>query len=377
MNAEALHIIISGGGTGGHVFPALAIAEALHEIDPQINILFVGAAGRMEMQKVPEAGYRIVGLPVAGLQRRITWKNLLVPYKLLKSIRQSKKILREFKPDVAVGVGGYASGPVLRAAGKKGIPVLIQEQNSYAGVTNRLLARRAQKICVAYDGMEKYFPADKIAITGNPVRKNLTSLADKKAEGLAHFHLNTNRKTLLVIGGSLGARSINETMIQHLDAFKNKDIQLIWQCGRNYYQQALDKLHAVDLPNIRLKDFISRIDLAYAASDLIISRAGAGTISELALIKKPVILVPSPNVAEDHQTRNARSLVKINAAILVKDQEVREKLIDQAFKILDDDQKRNALSANIARIAKPDQAKKIAESIMQLAKTSKSSKQGL
>jgi UDP-N-acetylglucosamine--N-acetylmuramyl-(pentapeptide) pyrophosphoryl-undecaprenol N-acetylglucosamine transferase len=377
MNAEALHIIISGGGTGGHVFPALAIAEALHEINPQINILFVGATGRMEMQKVPEAGYRIVGLPVAGLQRRITWKNLLVPYKLIKSIRQSQKILREFKPDVAVGVGGYASGPVLRVAGKKGIPVLIQEQNSCAGVTNRLLARRAQKICVAYDGMEKYFPAHKIELTGNPVRRNLTSLDDKKGEGLEHFHLKTDRKTLLVIGGSQGARSINESMIQNLNAFENKNLQVIWQCGRNYYQQALDKLHAVDLPNIRLKDFISRIDLAYAASDLIISRAGAGTISELALIKKPVILVPSPNVAEDHQTRNARFLVKKNAAILVKDQDAREKLIDQAFRILDDDPIRKALSSNIAGIAKPDSAKQIAESVIQLAQTSKSLKQGL
>jgi UDP-N-acetylglucosamine--N-acetylmuramyl-(pentapeptide) pyrophosphoryl-undecaprenol N-acetylglucosamine transferase len=368
MNKTPPHIIISGGGTGGHVFPALSIAEALKSIDPGVKLLFVGAKGRLEMKKVPEAGYSIVGLPVAGLQRRLTWKNLLVPFKLLRSIRQSARIIKEFRPDVVVGVGGYASGPVMRVAGRKGIPLLIQEQNSYAGVTNRLLAPRASKICVAYEGMNDYFPAEKIQITGNPVRKELIPGAGKKEEALQHFDLMHGIPTILVIGGSLGARSINESIMAHLQDFEKKQVQLIWQCGKNYHHQAVEAMSPYSLPNVKLRDFIDRMDLAYAAADLIISRAGAVTISELALIKKPVILVPSPNVAEDHQTRNARSLADKNAAVLIRDQEARNELVQKAFDILKDDQQAKALSDHISEIAKPDSARTIAEEVLKLAK---------
>jgi UDP-N-acetylglucosamine--N-acetylmuramyl-(pentapeptide) pyrophosphoryl-undecaprenol N-acetylglucosamine transferase len=367
MTDKTLNIIISGGGTGGHVFPALAIADALKQMDSHVNILFVGARGRLEMQKVPEAGYHIEGLPVAGIQRRLTWKNLLVPFKLARSLNRSRKIIKKFKPNVVVGVGGYASGPVLRIAGKKGIPVIIQEQNSYAGITNRLLANKAQKICVAYEGMERYFPSEKIEITGNPVRNNLLAVADKKAEALKHFELSMEMKTILVLGGSQGARSINESIIRHLGEFEKKRVQLIWQCGRNYHSRAIEEAKHFSLPHVRIVDFINRMDLAYAAADLIVSRAGAGTISELALIKKPVILVPSPNVAEDHQTRNARSLVDKNAAVLVKDDEANDLLVNKALTILEDDNKMKELSENIANIAKPDSAKRIAEEVIKMA----------
>lgn len=367
MNKTGPNIIISGGGTGGHVFPALSIAEALKRLDSTVNILFVGALGRLEMKKVPEAGYEIVGLPVAGIQRRFTWKNLLVPYKLIRSLNRSKKIIKNFKPDVVVGVGGYASGPVLRIAGIKGIPVLIQEQNSYAGITNRLVAGKANKICVAYEGMDKYFPAEKIEITGNPVRNDLISIDEKKEEALEHFELEKNKKTLLVLGGSLGAASVNRSIMGHIGKFEENDIQIIWQCGKHYYQEALEAIKGYSLPNVRLMAFINRMDLAYAAADVIISRAGAGTISELALVKKPVLLVPSPNVAEDHQTRNAMSLVQKDAAVLVKDEEAREMLVDNAISILKNKNRMQELSANIAKIAKPDSSKKIAEEIIKLA----------
>jgi len=367
MADKELNVIISGGGTGGHVFPALAIADALHRLEHQVNILFVGAVGRMEMKKVPDAGYRIVGLPVAGIQRRLTWKNLLVPFKLVRSLNRSRNIIKDFKPDVVVGVGGYASGPVVRVAEKKGIPVLIQEQNSYAGITNRMLAGKADKICVAYEGMEKYFPAEKIEITGNPLRSNLLNIADKKVEGLKHFELSGEMKTILVLGGSGGARSVNESIIEHLWEFEKEEVQLIWQCGKNYYSRALDEVKHFSLPHVRLVDFIDRMDLAYAVADVIISRAGAGTISELALIKKPAILVPSPNVAEDHQTKNAMSLVEKNAAVLVEDEDARFFLVSKAFTLLEDDNKRKELSDNIAKIAKPDSAARIAEEIVKLA----------
>ncbi|MFW6101553.1 MAG: UDP-N-acetylglucosamine--N-acetylmuramyl-(pentapeptide) pyrophosphoryl-undecaprenol N-acetylglucosamine transferase, partial [Bacteroidota bacterium] len=281
MNDRDLNIIISGGGTGGHVFPALAIADALHRMERPVNILFVGAIGRLEMKKVPESGYRIIGLPIAGIQRRLTWKNLLVPFKLIQSLNRSRKIVKEFKPDVVVGVGGYASGPVLRVAEKNGIPVLIQEQNSYAGITNRLLAGKADKVCVAYEGMDKYFPSEKIEITGNPLRSNLFGLEYKKEDALKHFGLSGEMKTILVIGGSGGARSINESIMEHLTEFENKAVQLIWQCGKNYYSRALEALIDFSLPHVRLADFIDRMDYAYAAADVIVSRAGAGTISEL------------------------------------------------------------------------------------------------
>ena len=367
MTDKGLNIIISGGGTGGHVFPALAIADALKQMDRMVNILFVGAIGRLEMQKMPEAGYKIIGLPVPGIQRRFTWKNLMVPFKLLRSMNRSRRIIKEFKPDVVVGVGGYASGPLLRVAGKKGIPVLIQEQNSYAGITNKLLANKADKVCVAYEGMEKYFPSDKIEITGNPLRSNLLGIEKKKAEALKHFELSGRMRTILVLGGSGGARSVNESIKEHLWDFEKKEVQLIWQCGKNYYPRALDEIKHFSLPHVRLVDFIDRMDLAYAAADVIVSRAGAGTISELALIKKPVILVPSPNVAEDHQTRNAMSLVNRNAAVMVKDEEAKFLLVHKALTILEDDHKMKELSENIGKIAKPDSANKIAEEVVKLA----------
>lgn len=369
MSNKALHIIISGGGTGGHVFPAIAIADALKNLRPEARILFVGAQGRLEMKKVPEAGYSIIGLPVAGVQRRLTWKNLLVPFKLLRSMRRSRRIVKDFKPDVVVGVGGYASGPVMRVAGRKGIPLLIQEQNSYAGVTNRILASKASSICVAYEGMDKYFPSGKIKITGNPLRKDLIPGPGKREEALEHFNLSPNEKILLVIGGSLGARSINESIMDHLEDFEKKKIQLIWQCGRHYHQQAMKAMSHLSLPHIRLRDFIERMDLAYAAADVIVSRAGAGTISELALIKKPVILVPSPNVAEDHQTRNARSLSDKNAAVLIPDEDARHGLVTKAFEILEDESRARKLAEHIAEIAKPDSAKDIAEEVIKLAQS--------
>lgn len=368
MQTPNKHIIISGGGTGGHVFPAISIANAIKEADPRAEILFVGAEGRIEMTKVPDAGYKIIGLPVRGIQRKITLKNLAVPFKLLKSLWMSRKIINSFKPDVVVGVGGYASGPVLKIASQKGIPTLIQEQNSYAGVTNRLLAKKAHKICVAYEGMEQYFPAEKIQFTGNPVRTNIIPTEEKKEEGLKHFQLSADRKTILSIGGSLGAGSINESIMAHLKSFENSPVQILWQCGKYYHQKAREALSAYKLENVHLVDFIDRMDLAYSVADLIISRAGAGTISELALVKKPVILVPSPNVAEDHQTKNARSLSDKHAAILIKDPEAREKLIPEALQLLKDTKQLNELGKNIETIAKPNSAKEIAEEIFNLIK---------
>ena len=351
------------------MFPAISIAHALKQINPDTKILFVGAKGKLEMKKVPEAGYRIIGLPVAGVQRRLTWKNLLVPFKLLRSLRLSARIIKDFKPDAVVGVGGYASGPVLRIAEKKGIPALIQEQNSYAGITNRLLAHKASKICVAYEEMDRYFPKEKIELTGNPVREELIPDPDKKKQAMEHWHLSEDMRTILVIGGSLGARSINESIMSHLQDFEKKQVQMIWQCGKNYHDQAVKAMSPYSLPNIRLVDFIDHMDLAYAAADVIISRAGAGTISELALVKKPVILVPSPNVAEDHQTRNARSLADRKAAILIPDDEAPYLLVQKAFEILEDEDKAQSLSQQIAEIAKPDSARKIAEEVIKLTQS--------
>jgi UDP-N-acetylglucosamine--N-acetylmuramyl-(pentapeptide) pyrophosphoryl-undecaprenol N-acetylglucosamine transferase len=368
MRKDNKHIIISGGGTGGHVFPAISIANALKEIEPGIEILFVGAKGRMEMEKVPNAGYEIKGLPIIGIQRKLTMKNLQVPFKLFQSLRQAKQIIKSFKPDVVVGVGGYASGPVLRIASRKGIPTVIQEQNSYAGLTNRLLAKRADKICVAYDGMEQYFPKEKILNTGNPVRKDIIPTADKREEAIRHFNLSAEKKTILSIGGSLGAGSINNSIIKELKQLETSDIQLVWQCGKNYYQKANEALQHYNLSNIKLMDFINRMDLAYAAADVIISRAGAGTISELALVNKPVILIPSPNVAEDHQTKNARSLADKNAAIIIKDNEAQDKLIRETLDLIRNESKMQELKQNIQTFAKPDSAKTIANEILKLTK---------
>lgn len=343
---KELRIIISGGGTGGHIFPAVSIANAIIELRPDAKILFVGAEGRMEMQRVPDAGYKIIGLPIAGFDRKHLWKNVSVLIKLARSQWKARSIIKNFRPQVAVGVGGYASGPTLKTAGMMGVPTLIQEQNSYAGVTNKLLAQKAKAICVAYDGMEKFFPADKIIMTGNPVRQNLTKDMPEKGAALRSFNLQPDKKTILIVGGSLGARTINNTLTAALATIKeNNDIQFIWQTGKYYYPQVTEAVRAAgELPNLYVTDFIKDMAAAYAASDLVISRAGAGSISEFCLLHKPVVLVPSPNVAEDHQTKNALALVDKQAAIYVKDSEAEAKLMDVALNTVADDRKLKELS---------------------------------
>lgn len=358
-------IIIGGGGTGGHVFPAISIAQALRRKAPGTEILFVGAEGKLEMEKVPEAGFAIEGLPIAGFQRRLTWQNLVFFKKLWKSIRKSKAIIMRFKPDIAVGVGGYASGPILRAAARKNIPVVLQEQNSYAGVTNRILSGKAKKIFVAYEGMEKYFPAEKIIFTGNPVRKDIPGLGEKKEDAFRFFNLDNSKPVVLVTGGSLGAGTINESIRKNLDLF-GKETQLIWQSGRNYYEELSREIRPADHPNIRLLPFIEDMKYAYAVADVIISRAGAGTISELALVGKPVILVPSPNVAEDHQTKNAMALVHKNAAILVADKDAGKELVASCMNLLADPEKRKKIAENILAMAMPDSADRIANEILSM-----------
>ena len=365
---KQLKIIISGGGTGGHVFPALAIANAICARHPDAKIRFVGAENRMEMERVPEAGYEITGLPIAGFDRKNLLKNIFVLWQLNKSLRLARKIIRDFQPDIVIGVGGYASGPVLKAASKKGIPTLLQEQNSYAGVTNKLLANKAAKICVAYDGMEQFFSKDKIVLTGNPVRRDLIVAADKKKEACEHFGLHPGKKTILVVGGSLGARTINESILAHLKEIEASHVQWIWQTGKTYYKEVLRHFELSETEqdafrNVRPIEFISRMDFACSVADLIISRAGAGSISEFCLLGKPVILVPSPNVAEDHQTKNAQALVRKKAAILIPDKEAVERLIPEALKIVQDDTKLQELSANILRLALPDAADKIVDEI--------------
>ena len=367
MKQKNKNIIISGGGTGGHVFPAISIANAIKEIEPETNILFVGALDKIEMEKVPAAGYKIIGLPVAGLQRRLTVKNISFIFKLISSLRKSKKIIKDFKPDVVVGVGGYASGPVLRIANKRGIPTLIQEQNSYAGITNKLLAKKAKKICVAYEGMEKYFPKDKIILTGNPVRQDLLDNIGRKEEAIKHFELEKDRKMILVVGGSLGARTINQSIIGDIAKIGKSECQLLWQTGKYYYEDAKNVVDKSDYKNIKVLDFITRMDMAYAAADIIISRAGAGTISELCLVGKPVILIPSPNVAEDHQTMNAMALVNKNAAIMIKDMEASEKLIDSALDLIKSEGQIKKLSENIRGMALRDSAKIIAKEVLKLS----------
>ena len=361
-------IIISGGGTGGHVFPAIAIADVLKEKVPESEILFVGADGRLEMEKVPEAGYRIIGLPVEGFRRKLTFRNIIVVFKLLKSMLISGRIIREFGPDVVVGIGGYASGPVLRSAARKGLPTLIQEQNSFAGLTNRLLAKRAKKICVAFEGMEKYFPGEKIILTGNPVRKKIQNIGERnlRKEGYTHFRLEEGINTILILGGSLGARTINQGIIRHVDRIRESDIQVLWQCGEYYHKEAKKVIHTSGLKNMVLRDFISRMDLAYAVADIIICRAGGITISELCHAGKPSILVPSPNVAEDHQTRNAMALVKKEAAVHLVDSEAIEKMIPLAMDILKDKDRKEKMSVNILKLAIKDSAEKIVEEMMGL-----------
>lgn len=369
---RAPRVIISGGGTGGHIFPAVSIANAIKGLRPDAEILFVGAEGRMEMQRVPDAGYRIIGLPIAGFDRKHLWKNFAVLVKIARSQWKARSIIKEFNPDVAVGVGGFASGPTLKTASMMGIPTLLQEQNSYAGVTNKLLAKKAKKICVAYEGMEKFFPADKIIMTGNPVRQNLLTNKYTKAEALQVFGYNTDKKTILILGGSLGARTINQTLMNAIETIKNNpDIQVIWQTGKIYIDEIRKKLEEVTnnlgaIPNLFVTDFIKEMDKAYAAADLVISRAGAGSISEFCLLKKPVILVPSPNVAEDHQTKNALALSTKDAAIYVKDAEAQERLIPVAFETVKDDAKLASLQQNIAKLALPDSAKVIAQEVLKI-----------
>jgi UDP-N-acetylglucosamine--N-acetylmuramyl-(pentapeptide) pyrophosphoryl-undecaprenol N-acetylglucosamine transferase len=359
-------VIISGGGTGGHIFPAIAIANALRKIDPEIEILFVGAEGRMEMEKVPAAGYRIVGLPVAGISRENILKNFSVFIKLIKSLRLAKKTIKEFNPDVAVGVGGYASGPVLRQSVKMGIPLLIQEQNSSAGVTNKLLAKKASAICVAYDGMGKYFPEDKIIKTGNPVHQNLDNLGNLREEALRFFGFKNDLPVILILGGSLGAGSINKCLSDNIEIMSNSASQWLWQTGKYYYDDIRKLVPATSGAKIAVHAFIDRMDLAFAAADIIISRAGAGTISELCLVGKPVILVPSPNVAEDHQTKNAMALAGKDAAILIPDDKAEKTLVGDAIKLVSDSQSKKTLSDNIIKMAERDADIRIAREVLKL-----------
>lgn len=358
--------IISGGGTGGHIFPAISIANALKESFPDADILFVGAVGRMEMERVPAAGYSIEGLPVSGFDRKNMLRNVKVVWNLLRSIIKARKIIRRFKPDVAIGVGGYASAPVLRAASAFGVPTLIQEQNSYAGVTNKLLAKKAACICVAYDEMERFFPKDKIVKTGNPVRQDLFVVNSKEEAAYQFFGLDPAKKTILILGGSLGARTINQSVIAHLKTLVASDVQVIWQTGKFYIEDAKKAFEPHTNDRIIVTAFISRMDYAYAVADLVISRAGASSISELCLLGKPAILVPSPNVAEDHQTKNAMALVKHDAAIMIKDADAHEQMVPETLKLLQDEQKMSRLSKNILNLAERNSAERIADEIKKL-----------
>jgi UDP-N-acetylglucosamine--N-acetylmuramyl-(pentapeptide) pyrophosphoryl-undecaprenol N-acetylglucosamine transferase len=357
-----LKIIISGGGTGGHIYPAIAIANFLKTEYPETDILFVGAEGRMEMEKIPQAGYEIAGLPIQGIQRRLTVKNLQIPFKLFKSLRLARRLLGEFKPHVCVGMGGYASGPLLYAASLAGTPTLIQEQNSFAGLTNRWLAAKAHTICVAYPGMEKFFPAEKIVLTGNPVRREIVMSYRKREEARQFFNLTPGYRTLLVLGGSLGAKTLNDSLLAGKNKLKGGSYEVIWQTGKNYFAKI--KPETTSDTHIHLFDFIQRMDLAYAAADVVISRAGALSVSEICVAAKPAILVPSPNVAEDHQTRNAMALVNENAALLISDADARQKLVDTALSLLADTKRCNTLAENVEKFALPDAASRIVKEIL-------------
>lgn len=377
MEYRALKVIISGGGTGGHIFPAVSIANKLMELNPQTEILFVGAEGRMEMEKVPAAGYRIIGLPVAGLQRRLTMANLSLPFKVIKSVSMAKKIIKEFKPDIAIGVGGYASAPLLWAANRLGVPTLIQEQNGYAGLTNKILGKKASCICVAYEGMERFFPADRIILTGNPIRKEIIPAdAEMKKEAMKFYKLNPAKKHILIVGGSLGSGTLNNSMKKWITdgCPGGAKIEILWQCGK-YYKPAIDEfmkeaelqgLGGKCLHQIRHSDFIQRMDLAYAAADVVISRSGASSISELCAAHKASIFVPSPNVAEDHQTHNAMALVKKDAALMVKDCEAMDKLMKNACRLIESPDKIALMERNIAALAKTDAAMTIAEEVYKI-----------
>jgi len=366
---KELKVIISGGGTGGHIFPAVSIANAIKAIRPDAKILFVGAQGRMEMQRVPAAGYEIKGLPIRGLYRPL-WKpaNVMVAIDYLRSKWMARKILRQFRPDVAVGVGGYASSATLAAAYSQGIPCLVQEQNSYAGLTNKRLAGKAAKFCVAYEGMERFFPADKIMLTGNPVRQSLLQTTISHEDAVRTLGFDPSKKTVMLVGGSLGARTINESVLQHLDLVKSTDVQFFWQTGKYYSAEISERLKGEKIPNLKVTDFITDMGVAYKAADLVISRAGAGSISEFCLLGKPVILVPSPNVAEDHQTKNALALANRDAAIYVKDAEAPDRLLKLAIETVNDAARLKSLSENVLKLALPDSANIIAKEVIKLAK---------
>ena len=371
MKYRTLKVIISGGGTGGHIFPALSIANKLKELNPETEILFVGAEGRMEMEKVPSAGYKIMGLPIAGLQRRLTLSNFALPFKVLKSIRMAKKTLKEFRPDIAIGVGGYASAPLLWAAGRLGIPTLIQEQNGFAGLTNKILGRKAKSICVAYEGMERFFPADRIVMSGNPIRKDIVPATPQmKEEAYGFYGLDPQKKHIFVVGGSLGSRTLNEAVQKWIreGCPAGENIEMIWQCGK-YYKASIDGFMegmaagGRDLSRIRHSDFIQRMDLAYAAADVVISRSGASSVSELCAAQKATVFVPSPNVTEDHQTHNAMALVNKDAALMVRDADAAEKLMETACSLIEDPERIALLEENIGKLALRDAAQTIADEI--------------
>ncbi|GAA0873283.1 undecaprenyldiphospho-muramoylpentapeptide beta-N-acetylglucosaminyltransferase [Gangjinia marincola] len=359
---KPLSVILSGGGTGGHIYPAIAIANEIKRRHPQSNILFVGAKDRMEMQKVPKAGYPIQGLWISGIQRKLTLKNFMFPFKLISSLVKSRRIIKTHAPDIVIGTGGFASGPLLKVANSMDIGTLIQEQNSYAGITNKWLAGKANTICVAYDGMERYFPSEKIVLTGNPVRQDLLEITSKTVEANTYFNLDPTKKTVLVLGGSQGAGKINQLIAGHLSAFKELDIQLIWQTGSNYYTQFKDH----ETGQVLVKEFIYRMDLAYAAADVIISRAGAGSVSELCIVGKPVIFIPSPNVSEDHQTKNALAIAKEHAALMLKEAELEEKFLPEFKRLLEDSYLQTSLSVNIKKLAKPNATKEIVDEVEKL-----------
>ncbi len=360
---KALKFILSGGGTGGHIYPAIAIADELKARFPDAEFLFVGAKDKMEMQKVPQAGYKIEGLWIAGLQRKLTLQNMMFPFKLMNSLWKSRKIIRKFQPDVVIGTGGFASGPLLQAANSFNIPTVIQEQNSYPGITNKLLSKKANKICVAYENLERFFPEEKIVFTGNPVRQDLLEINSKRAEAIAYFNLDVAKKTLLVLGGSLGARRVNQLIEKELQSIIAQGIQLIWQCGKLYFE---DYKHYSDEGKVQVVAFIDRMDLVYAASDFVISRAGASSVSELCLVGKPTIFIPSPNVAEDHQTKNAKAIVDKNGAILLRESELDEKFESVFTDLISNENLQNQLSENIKKLAKPNATKDIVEEIIKL-----------
>lgn len=374
MKYRKIRAIISGGGTGGHIFPALSIADKLMEMNPETEILFVGAEGRMEMEKVPAAGYRIVGLPVTGLMRKLTLSNLALPFKVMRSVRMAKKLIREFKPDIAIGVGGYASAPLLWAAGRMGVPTLIQEQNGFAGLTNKILGKKAKCICVAYEGMERFFPADRIVLSGNPIRKEIVAADDAmKAEAIGYYGLDPEKKHILIVGGSLGSGTLNNAVRKWISngCPGGEGIEILWQCGK-YYKKSVDEfmkeaeasgMGGSTLKDIHHSDFIQRMDLAYAAADIVVTRSGASSISELCVAGKAAIFVPSPNVTEDHQTHNAMALVNKGAGMIVKDDEAEEKLMATACALVEDEEKIALMEKNIARLAKSDAAMTIVEEV--------------